>query len=423
MRTSRTSGAGPTILPHVFDLGQAPHPIVFWDTSRGPAWNDREAKLGHMGGTRGAIGALFDQDTLDRSLVDGYHGTREISSIMVLEPDNWNFRAHTKDGQGLDNVVAVRNVVDHSNPAAGRKNRSTHWIDQEPLQEWAISDDLFRIVQKDTPVDDPELYYTMAGFLEIFSGAKDPKGRPGGPELPIVPGKSTRGALALELSRNLGFICDSGSFGQLSHALVFLKPSKAAAPSVPTPGSSSPPGVASVDPRFGPRPQPRAGEPGGPNNFRVINGQLTVNGAPIQSQQPPQDPGPAEPAEQEDGARPKTENELGLRLDVGFLCDAAGKKVARLTDEQPPSAADQGEGDIKLVTLFVSEEEASPDDKLDTLEDANSNHEKLPKPVKKHPIRGWVKIPKPGSCEPHHYDYSYHHPPPGSSSSSSGGWW
>lgn len=417
---------GPTLLPQL-GPGELPNTTIFWDTSLGPVTNDRIQKLGNFASRMGAIAGLFNDKTQSINLLDGFHGGLDVTSIWPLEPDNWTPRLHDELGHGKDNTWDVRLIADHTNPSASRSVRSTFVIDEEGQQEWGQLGDIFRVIQKNTDVEDRELFYTDAGFLEIFSAAQDPKGGGGG--LPLIQGNRKRGAVGIDISRNLGMVCDTSDFAALSHVMVFLKPQQ---PPVATPGSggnpvatpatnsNERPPVASVDPNdpnWKPPTNIRPGEIGGSGNkFQVVGGTIMVNGNPIQSQPPPPPPPPAE--DKSNPTRPKKENELGLRLDTGWLVDKLGK-VARFTDEQPPSAADEGEGDIKLCTIFVLDSDATPDDKLDTLTDDLSNHEQIPKPVPKKKFAAWVKIPKPGNCEPHHYDHSYHHNPPGSSSSSS----
>lgn len=429
--SSSFESQGPTLLPQLLWPGQSPHVTVFWDTSMGPATNDPIQKLGNFGSRLGAIAGLFDEKTQSFTLLDGYHKGEDVTSLWPLAPDNWTPRLHDELGHGKDNTWDLRLSVDHTNPDSSRATRNTFLIDQETQQQWGELGDIFRIIEKGSDVDDKELHYTDAGFLEIFSAAQDPKG--GSLQLPTIVGNSKRGAVALDISRNLGYVCDTGDYAQLAHIMVLLTPPKSDVatpsgggdpdrPDVETPATNSNrPPVASVDPNdpsWTPPNNRRPGEIGGSgNNFQVVGGVVNVDGSPIASQpQPTSTPA----ADNSNPTRPKTENELGLRLDTGWLVDKLGK-VARFTDEQPPSAADQGDGDIKLCTIFVLDNDAEPDDKLDTRTDDNSNHEQLPKPVKKKKFAAWVKVPKPGNSECHHYDYSYHHPPPGSSSSSSGG--
>lgn len=442
--------------------GQTVDALVLWDLSGGPVLNERALKLGNQLGQRGVAVAAYDPLLAAWCLADGDHGGAPFTSNVMLEPDNHNLRLHSQGGKGRDNVWALRMIADHSNPAQTRANRSTHVIDQEMAQEWAGLDDIFRVVEKQTAVDDPELHYTMAGFLAMVTGASDPKAMGRAVTMASQGGKATRGALSIDISRNLGFASDKTNFGQFSHAMVFLKvkppdvptEDNPERPDVPTPGGGTqpPPGVPSVDPRYqdtvssNPRNQglesnpaanttptvsllPRHSQAGDSNpasaiaagstvggNFQVVNGRLIVNGQGVDSVPAEDDEGAVEDQTPQVGNRSKQENELGLRFDVGFLVDKAGR-VARFSDDQPATPAEEGDGDIRLVQLFVSKIDASPDDGLDTLEDSNSNHEKLPKPVAKKKVQGWVKVPKPGSCECHHYDYSWHNPPPESSSS------
>lgn len=425
--SSFVESQGPTLLPQMFFPGQSPHVTVFWDTSLGPVTNDPIQKLGNFGSRMGAIAGLFDDKSQSFTLLDGYHKGLDVTSFWPLNPDNWTPRLHDELGHGKDSTWDVRLSADHTNKDSSRETRNTFITDQETQQQWGELGDIFRVIQKGTDVDDKELFYTDSAFLEIFSPAQDPRG--GGNGLPLIQGNKKRGAVGVDISRNLGMVCDKSDFGAFSHVMVFLKPQK---PPVATPGGGNPvetpgansnerPPVASVDPNdpsFQPPSNNRPGELGGSGNkFQVVGGVINVNGSPIHSQPPPPPPPPAD--DDSNPTRPKKENELGLRLDTGWLVDKLGK-VARFTDEQPPSGADQGDGDIKLCTIFVLDSDASPDDKLDTLVDDNSNHKKIPKPVKKKKFAAWVKVPKPGNCECHHYDYSYHHPPPGSSPTSSG---
>jgi hypothetical protein len=413
------ASSGASILPQLLHPGQTPHAIILWDTSDSPATNDRYDKLGNGGGQLGAAVGLFDEDSLSFGLVDGYHGGQEVTSLLPFEPDNWNPRFHDGAG-GRDSVWSLRNICDHTNDSGSQTNRSTHWIDQELSQVWALSNDLMWVVPSKSKVSDETLHYTAAGFLEILSGAKDSKG--GGAEAVAIKGGTTRGALALSVARNTGHVADSSRYAHLNHCLVFLKPATKKAPPPPsrdvvsegqTDLNNRLHGGLSADPV---RSQIRApNAPGQVRNFQIRNGQqISSSGQDFTSQTAPPE-APEAGAPEGEGQQ---ESELGLRLDTGWLCDKAGAKVARFTDEQPPSGPKSSGDEVKLVTFFVMDAVTSPDDKLDNDEDDNSNHKKLPKTVKKKKFAGWVKVPKPGSENPT-YDYSYHSPPPGSSSSSS----
>ncbi len=124
----------------------------------------------------------------------------------------------------------------------------------------------------------------------------------------------------------------------------------------------------------------------------------------------------AKPAASATGqTRPDQEDELVIRGDAKFKFGQSKIGRLQLKDFKP----DEDDGDPKLVHFPILLKKAPNDDKLDNGQDTNSNHKNIPKDANCQDMYGAVLIKKPGTCEPHHYDHSYHHPPPGSSSSSS----
>jgi len=123
------------------------------------------------------------------------------------------------------------------------------------------------------------------------------------------------------------------------------------------------------------------------------------------------------PGQTQTDPKEKLAVEWGMRADCGI--DFGNNVIGRLVHE--PMSATEGDGEPRLVKLFC-DTNASPDDGLDTEIDDSSNHQKLPKKVRKKAIHGWVRVPKSVSTTSH-YDYSYHGTPPNkeNKSGSSGG--
>jgi hypothetical protein len=87
-------------------------------------------------------------------------------------------------------------------------------------------------------------------------------------------------------------------------------------------------------------------------------------------------------------------SETLLRADTGIYF-GAGIGTGRFVHEKgdPKEATD---GEDRLVKLFVHTGEVKPDDELNNSEDPKSNISRLEKNITKRPIRGWVKVPRPG---------------------------
>ena len=119
------------------------------------------------------------------------------------------------------------------------------------------------------------------------------------------------------------------------------------------------------------------------------------------------------------GGRQHQHSETLIRADAGIYFGKEG--TGRLVHNKQES--DPGEENDPIRTVFLKlEGTATKDEHFDNASDANNDVQPLDKSIAKKEIRGWVRIPKPGSGDCHRYDMSYHSnpppPPPGSSSGS-----
>lgn len=204
--------------------------IALVDASMMPSTNNRSAKMGAGNCTFATAILGYDPRTKQVSTGDG---TGSNLMRFPFEPDNWMFRTH---GKGFDNVWAVRLVVDKTNKAQEKKNRSTHFIDQGKEQRYGNAADLFWIVQTDVSTD---FGINGAGYHQSGSGTRD--------------------ALALSIARNEGFCSDGESIGQLGQALTFCESADA---DQPTPGGGGKP----VKTPGGGKRVPTPGGGGGPSD-------------------------------------------------------------------------------------------------------------------------------------------------------------
>ena len=195
--------------PQPKKLGAQKVMLIPWDMSEKPTTNDRVKKLGRGDGTHGAAFFDFDKKTNKAKLVDGYHGDT-ITSIRLLEPDNWVFRLHTKRGAKKDGVLALRMTTDDVNRDYERKNRSTMWINQCNTQVWAWSRDLFKVKALGASCKDEELRFNGAGFLSMFASTD------------TASGGNNRGALMLNVSKRGGYTTDGVLAGQFHHILSLV---------------------------------------------------------------------------------------------------------------------------------------------------------------------------------------------------------
>lgn len=199
------------------DEQQVYNPLVeavnLWDISEKPTTNDRIKKLGaQLPGLAQAV-AKFDDDSFGADFAEGLGTDKEASKIAsrrFWEPDNFVLRLHEEKGRGKDSVWALRLITDHANFAKTRACRSTMVTDQDETQGWAWLSDMTWLVDLGTSVQDDELAFNGAGFLEQLYGQK-------------VATKS-RSALAVNMAGNAGFVTQGSMIGQLHHALVLVSP-------------------------------------------------------------------------------------------------------------------------------------------------------------------------------------------------------
>jgi hypothetical protein len=329
--------------------------LPLWDMSANPRDNsDFGRKLGQADHIRGGAITKIDKDSSRNVVADGILNKAKVPSIFQMDPDSFALRLFPQNKTKYRGIWSVRLSVDQTAPDSSQGNRGTMVIDQNKAQQWAWLGDLLRVTEPNggASIADKELMHSDAGYLALLY------------EEAIV-GNASRGALALDISRNKGFASDGERIGQLSHILCF------ADPATPTQGG------------------------GGGGSTKV-------------AERPKQLP------------RAEESDELLIRGDAGFRY---GITVARFDPIKKPKGIVEGDGEYRLVELHF-DAIGKPDDKLDTRNDANSNHDKVDKDRDKVIIKGHVKVPKGGGHCCHHYDGSYHSPPPwdpGSGSSSSGG--
>lgn len=184
--------------------------ITLWDLSHGPKDNkDRAKKLGKsFDMTRASAFTGFDAQSKAITPADGISGGNGIVANRFFEPDNWTLRLHDAKGAGIDNVWALRWIVDHCNKAEERTHRSTMVIDAHENQMWAWTMDAFYIADLGAKVKHDELKYNGAGFLAQLLG--------GG-------GTPTRGALASNIARNAGYQTDGYQIGQWWHNQTIMR--------------------------------------------------------------------------------------------------------------------------------------------------------------------------------------------------------
>src|SRR3990167_7718967 len=198
---------------HDWEHGFLQRTLALWDLTYLPLTNDREKKAGSGTGQLGGAIHYFDPDTNLTSAVDGVSNLdAHLSPIpftaeRLVEPDNFLLRFHTDRGHFKDGMWALRMIADHTNAAAERTMRSTHVIDQEGAQAWGALSDLFWITDKVATNSHEELNINGAGFLAQLYGFPHSVNR--------------RGALALNVARNAGFVTDGTFIGPLAHILKF----------------------------------------------------------------------------------------------------------------------------------------------------------------------------------------------------------
>jgi hypothetical protein len=216
--------------PNVRTFGVARNLFIPWDMSKGPKDNsDKVKKYGSGDGSHAIAIKSFDYDGFKHGmkkadLADGFTGQYPTgtTSFALFDPAAWVLRMHEPEGKGKDNNWTVRLQTDHGESSQTRKHRSTIFVDNCDEQNWAWAQDLTWIIKTDTSISDAEIKFDKAGFLPQlkFKGKK---------------GESTRGALALNVSKRGGFVTDGVKYGQLWHVLNL--PSAGAAPT-PPPGTT-----------------------------------------------------------------------------------------------------------------------------------------------------------------------------------------
>ena len=203
--------------PDFRTFGVARNLFIPWDMSKGPKDNkDKAKKLGSGDGSHAMAFREFNSHTKQISLADGISGPKSgtsgvekpigITSYALFNPDSWVLRMHEKDGKGKDNNWAVRLQTDHGKKAQERDHRSTIFVDNCDDQHWAWSQDLTWVINLNTSVSHPEIMFDKAGFLPQLKT----KGATGDP---------VRGALALNVSKQGGWVTDGTKRGQLWHVL------------------------------------------------------------------------------------------------------------------------------------------------------------------------------------------------------------
>lgn len=215
------------------ETGMCRKTIMLIDASLSPHKNNRSAKMGS--GNQTFASAVLGYNPRTKQVTSG-DGTGSNLVRYPFEPDNW---IHRKHGKGFDLVWASRLIVDKTNKAQDKKNRSTHVIDQSEDQLYGNFADLFWICKTGVETD---FSVNGAGYASSGDGNRD--------------------ALALSCALNEGFISDGKKFAQLAHVFCFLEPEKEKPPPpkrppVPTPGGGNPnvatvatPPVPTVDPAF-----------------------------------------------------------------------------------------------------------------------------------------------------------------------------
>lgn len=331
--------------------------ITPWDLSLDPEENFRKGRGQKLGrGDQTHFGAIegTSPDSLRTKLVDGVNSKESTPTRFPLEPDNWVPRLHTEDGLGRDNVWASRMIVEHNHIATLRDHRSTQWIDQGNDQTFANSQDALWITKRRATIKHKELEYDKAGFLASLR-SKD--------------GAKSRGALAINIGKNGGFLADTVRVAQIEHLITF-RPKRPLFEVVPV------------------------GEDTNPKEKRATlkNGLGGKVGARA-------DVGTKFP-----NILPGAEVEAAFRGDAPFKYDDI--RIASFKPEDRPDDSPLDEGDVLRQCFIYVDTEDQRDilPLLDNLEDPTSNQPPIPK--KPHfPFKFFVRMPDESDTT---YDYSYH---------------
>jgi len=195
--------------------------LSLWDISKKPTTNDRDKKAGSGMALKGGAIAEVDENSNSKKMVDGItevdgKSPPELTSLILMEPDNWVLRFHETEGKGVKSNWAVRLIADHHNFSTECEQRSTMVVDQAGDDEtisWAFVQDQWWLVNLNTPVNAKELVFNGAGFLAMLY-----------PDAELSEADYTRCALALNMAGNAGYLTQGTLIGQLDHVLVLVPP-------------------------------------------------------------------------------------------------------------------------------------------------------------------------------------------------------
>ena len=314
--------------------------IPLWDMSLEPLDNiiPRD-RLGIAAKARGVAIVGVDKKTGATTYADGVTHKRQKNSVAPMDPDSFVYRLWGDPSDRWGSWM-VRLTADMDVYQSGENCRSTMIVDNDDNMKWAWLTDAFNVIEAPNGGDiiGEGLAYDPAGFLESLY------------EKEYSLAESKRGALAMSVHRNKGFVNDGGRVAQWAHVFVI-------------------------------------GDQKGTVNSR--NGRI------------------------------RERNELLIRADAGiFFGKAIG--TGRIVHEKADSKDGPESDETRTVRLQVIEN-AARDEKLEGTDDLNSDFENIEKTVQKKKILGWVKVPKPGAGDCHHYDDSYHGAPPENGDGSGGG--
>ncbi len=342
-------------------------PIVLWDMScadnqtGGVRRNDRHQKLGHRAGARGGAVGLFGEESSRAFLVDGQQAVEAVepmSSILPFEPDNWTPRYHDYvPGKGTG-----RDSVWALRLIAEHQHKANEVAHRSTM-----------VIDNAAEADSDRQEWGYLSDLVFVTGKRADVDSPG-------VSYTDAGFLAMLTSyvndqdtsqgddrQKMGFVL--GHLHRVALAYSIVK-----------------------------------------NGGYVTDGiqigawnHIVCFAKPAGSQTTP--------------TRAEKDAELVIRGDAKYKFGTS--QIGRMVVKDIKADEDD-DGEYKLVHYPILLKKAPEDDKLDNAQDTNSNHQQIPKDTPCQEMFGAVKVKKPGTCECHHYDSSYHGPPPGSSSSSSG---
>jgi hypothetical protein len=192
--------------------------ILPWkDWSERPTGNkdaDRKAKLGNQQAIRIGLICDFDAANFLRKLQDGLTSPEAGDDMTFpLEPDNLCFRRHKTGGEDIDQVHALRLIIDERHTHNEKENRSTPVISQQNKQHQGHLHDAFKIKDVLATSRQLETKYSDAGE---WSGACLEGGQPSG-------GTSKRYHMMPNFFNQAGYVTDSETIGQFKQAFTFRK--------------------------------------------------------------------------------------------------------------------------------------------------------------------------------------------------------